>query len=197
MNLNIKANSRTSNIIVQNIDAEVLVYDLKNNQALSLNETAAMVWHLLDGKKTVAEIARQSNLPPEIVLLSIHELNRKNLLEENVETGLANDRLSRRKMLTKSAATAFALPIIVAITAPMAIHAQSVCNPPSPPGTPSQMLNPGAMSNVGYSGVCDAPCPAVCASFNFDCCSNSLLYAGTCTNNGGGAGIAVCACTCE
>lgn len=190
MNLHLKANSRTREIIVQNFDNEVLIYDLQNHQALSLNETAAMVWQSLDGKKTVAEIARQNNLPPEIVLLSIDELNKKNLLEEKMETGLAADRLSRRKILMRSAATAFALPIIAAITAPMAVHAQSGC-----PAT-GLMLAPGGMSTVGYSGVCDAGCPAACNSFNIDCCSNQLLYAGTCTNNPGPPAVATCDCTC-
>ena len=190
MNLHLKANSRTREIIVQNFDNEVLIYDLQNHQALSLNETAATVWQSLDGVKTVAEIARQNNLPPEIVLLSIDELNKKNLLQGMAETGLAADRLSRRKMLMRTATTAFALPIIVAITAPLAIHAQSGC-PAS-----GLMLAPGGMSQVGYSGLCDSGCVSACASFNFDCCSNTLLYAGTCTNNPGPPAVAACDCTC-
>jgi hypothetical protein len=70
------------------------------------------------------------------------------------------------------------------------------CNPATPPGTISQRLGSGAFSNVGYSGVCDANCPAACAAFNFDCCSESLLYSGVCTNDGV-AGVATCQCRCE
>ena len=190
MNILLKANSRTRDIIVQNLDDEILIYDLESNQALSLNDTAAKVWQSLDGKKTVGEIAAETSFPNEIVLLSIDELNKKNLLAEKVETGLAKDKVSRRKMLMKTAVTSFTLPLIVGVIAPTAIHAQSGC-----PAI-GQMLAPGGMSQVGYSGVCDAGCPASCAGFNIDCCSNQLLYAGTCTNNPGPPAVAVCDCTC-
>jgi hypothetical protein len=73
----------------------------------------------------------------------------------------------------------------------------SCCNTVAPPGTPPQQLPSGGRTRVGYSGVCDASCSSACSSFNFDCCSNELLYAGACTNNGGGAGVALCECTCR
>lgn len=141
-------------------------------------------------KKTISDIAETAQIPAEMVLLSIEELQKRDLLQEKVETGLAKDRVSRRKMLTKLAATAVALPVVAAIIAPTAAHAQSGC-----PAI-GLMLAPGGMTTVGYSGVCDASCPGACASFNFDCCSNQLLYAGTCTNNPGPPAVAVCDCTC-
>lgn len=190
MNISLKADSRTKDIIVQNLEDEVLIYDLRSNEALSLNETAARVWQSLDGKKTVAEIAFEIDLSPEMILFSIDELQKKNLLEEKIETGLAKDKISRRKMLIKTAGASIALPIIVGVIAPSAAHAQSGC-----PAI-GLMLAPGGMSQVGYSGVCDAGCPTACAGFNFDCCSNSLLYAGTCTNNPGPPTVAQCDCTC-
>lgn len=191
MNVNIKANSRTNEIIVQSLDDEILIYDLKTNQALSLNETAAEVWQSLDGKKTVAEIASEIDFAPEMILFSLDELQKKNLLAEKVETGLAKDKVSRRKMLMKTASVSMALPLIVGIVAPSSIHAQSNGCPAT-----GLMLAPGGMRQVGYAGVCNLSCPAACAGFNSDCCSNSLSFAGTCTNNPGPPQVAQCDCTC-
>lgn len=179
-----KANSRTNNIIVQNIGDETLVYDLKTNNALSLNETVTKVWELLDGRRTVEEIAQITNIPSDLVLLTIDELQRNDLLQEKVATGLANDRLSRRKMMMKFASAAVALPIIVGIAAPVAIDAASC-------------FAGGTMNTVGFGGACASGlCPSVCGSFDSRCCTNTNNYAGTCTDDGGGLGVAVCDCVC-
>ncbi|MBX7172719.1 MAG: PqqD family protein [Pyrinomonadaceae bacterium] len=179
-----KANSRTNDIIVQNIGDEVLIYDLKINKALSLNETAAKVWECLDGQRTIEEIAQTTNIPLDLVLLSIDELQRNNLLQEKIETGLASDRVSRRKMMMRFASAAVALPIIIGIAAPTAISAQSC-------------FAATTMNTVGFGGACASGfCPSVCGSFDSRCCSNMNNYAGTCTDDGGGLGVAVCDCVC-
>jgi hypothetical protein len=194
MDLSLKAKSRTANVIVQQIDGEVLIYDTDSNRAVALNDTASTVWNLLDGESSVSDIAERSQLPADLVLLSIDELQNKGLLHEKVETGIGKDRVSRRKILTKFAASAVALPAVAAIVAPTALHAQSSCPATGPGGFPANMLAPGAMQQAGYNGVCDAGCPNSCAAFNFDCCSNMLVYAGTCTNSPGP--LAICDCTC-
>lgn len=192
MNLSLKPSSRTADVIVQEIDGEVLIYDLNSHQALALNETASKVWNLLDGKSTISDIAETAQIPVEIVMLSIDELQKKDLLEEKVEMGLAKDRVSRRKMLASVAASAVALPVIASIIAPTAAHAQSGCPSIGP------MLAPGAMNPVSYFGVCGtgASCPGACENFNVFCCSNQLLFAGTCTNNPGPPATATCDCIC-
>ena len=53
--------AKTSEILVQELENELLVYDLKTNKAFCLNETSAIVFQLCDGTKTVAEISQMLN----------------------------------------------------------------------------------------------------------------------------------------
>jgi hypothetical protein len=46
--MNDKPISRQSNVVVQEIEGEVLIYDLKVNQAYCLNQTSALVFQLCD-----------------------------------------------------------------------------------------------------------------------------------------------------
>ena len=47
---------RHNDLVVQDSENEVLIYDLKLNKAYCLNETSALIWRLCDGTKSVAEI---------------------------------------------------------------------------------------------------------------------------------------------
>ena len=42
--MKMRPKSRTDNLVVQEMNDEVLVYDLDSNKAVCLNETAAIVW---------------------------------------------------------------------------------------------------------------------------------------------------------
>lgn len=50
--------SRRSNLVVQEMDSELMIYDLTANKAFCLNETSALVWQFCDGSKSVNEISR-------------------------------------------------------------------------------------------------------------------------------------------
>ena len=56
---NINPTGRAENLVVQEYGNDILVYDLVDHRALSLNETSARVWRACDGKKSVAEIAAE------------------------------------------------------------------------------------------------------------------------------------------
>jgi hypothetical protein len=45
--------ARREKLVVQNLGDETLIYDLDENRAYCLNETAARVWQFCDGEKTV------------------------------------------------------------------------------------------------------------------------------------------------
>ena len=49
--------ARKNEIVVQEVEGETLIYDLKANKAFNLNETSSIVWQLCDGDKTITEIA--------------------------------------------------------------------------------------------------------------------------------------------
>jgi hypothetical protein len=80
--------SRQSNIVVQEMENEALIYDLTINKAFCLNSTSAQVYHLCDGKHSIADIAkllsRQMNEPitEDLIWLALDQLKRDNLLKK-------------------------------------------------------------------------------------------------------------------
>ena len=51
--------SRNNEIVVQEADKELLIYDLTTNKAMMLNETSAIIWQMCDGKTTVGQMSGQ------------------------------------------------------------------------------------------------------------------------------------------
>lgn len=48
---------RVSRVIQYEIDGEVVLYDPKRDRVHNLNSTAAFIWQLCDGSRTVDEVA--------------------------------------------------------------------------------------------------------------------------------------------
>lgn len=124
--------ARKDELIVQEVEGETLVYDLKSNKAHCLNRMAATVWRHCDGKQTVREAAERIALEmgapvsSEVVLLAIEQLEKRGLLEEHIERSHGSKRISRRELARSlGLATAIALPFISSINAPAAIQAAS------------------------------------------------------------------------
>jgi hypothetical protein len=130
--MNDKPISRQSNIVVQEVEGEVLIYDLKVNQAYCLNQTSALVFQLCDGKNSVAAISdlmseKLKNLvSEEYVWLALNELKKNNLLENGNQLADYFAGLSRREVVKKiGLSTMIALPFVVSTIAPTAVSAQS------------------------------------------------------------------------
>ena len=124
--------SRKDNIVVQELDGEVLIYDLNNNKAFCLNETSALVWEMCDGNKSTTEIsksiAKKLNSPAneDIVWLALDQLKNENLIENEIATDNYFNGMSRREVIKKvGLGTMIALPLVIGITAPKAVHAAS------------------------------------------------------------------------
>lgn len=127
-----KIKSRESYLVVQDLDNEMLIYDLKINKAFCLTESAAMVWRLCDGAKTVAEISQimseqlNTTVSEDFVWLAIEELKNANLLANPEAVQSKFDGHSRREIIMKvGLATMVTLPFIISVVAPTAAHAQS------------------------------------------------------------------------
>ena len=125
----------SENIVTQKIGDELLIYNLETHRAMSLNSTVACVWELCDGTKNLSEIHRQaerqlkSALPEEAIVLALDEL-KKNKLFAETDRGSESEKtlseMSRRAMIRRvGLATAAAIPVIMAISAPHAVHAAS------------------------------------------------------------------------
>lgn len=124
--------SRQADILVQDLDNELLVYDLQINKAYCLNQTSAMVFELADGAKTVSEIGELMSeklgisVSEDFVWLALKDLEKENLLKNSEEISNYLMELSRREIVKKvGLASMIALPIIASVVAPSALAAQS------------------------------------------------------------------------
>lgn len=164
--------SRKNDIVVQELNDEVLIYDLKENKAFCLNQTSAAIWQMCDGNRSVADMSRMlgqklnSPVAEDLVWLAIDQLKKENLLTGSEEINSPFGSVSRREAIKKVGLSAvIALPLVASITAPTATNAAS----------------PGCNST---SAACTAPNnrPAGC------CCGNgqqSCLNTCVGTGNGG------------
>ncbi len=117
--------ARKNELVIQELQDEILVFDMKTNKAHCLNQTASTVWKHCDGKNTVSEINRLmeihsgSKIPENLIWLAIDQLGERELLDNRIEEKFAGQ--NRREVLKKiGLATVVALPLVASITAPTA-----------------------------------------------------------------------------
>ena len=97
--------ARQDELVVEELQDETLVYDLKRHKARCLNRTAALVWRCCDGQTSVAEVAallgEQSAIPTDeaVVWMALDRLSRADLLSEPVTLPADRAQYSRRQML--------------------------------------------------------------------------------------------------
>lgn len=107
--------ARTTELVVEELGDEVLVYDLASDEAHCLGAAAARVWHACDGDTTVAGLESALGLDTEAVDRALEDLERCALLQ-SPPAGLTRRELNIR--LTKVGAAAASLPFIVSIAVP-------------------------------------------------------------------------------
>lgn len=127
--------ARTQSLVTQDLGDEMLVYDLKRNQAHCLNKSARLVWAQCDGRTSVKSITEnvRNEIEGEIdttwVLFALERLEKAKLLESDVTDREMKPLLTRRLMMRRASITAIAtLPLVVSILAPTALAAAS-CRP--------------------------------------------------------------------
>ena len=120
--------ARRDELVIQEMQDETLVFDVRSNKAHCLNGTASEIWKFCDGKSSVSQIKSLlenrtgKNISEDLVWLAIDQLNDKELMESGFEKKFATQ--NRRQVLKKiGLATAIALPIVASITAPTAAMA--------------------------------------------------------------------------
>ena len=172
-----------ANILVQELENEVLVYDLSNHKAHSLNQTSALVYEFCDGTNSVAEISElmskelKTLVSEDLVWLALKQLKRQNLLE-NAE-GLTHQvaGLSRRELLKKARLPSLVLlPAIISIVAPTSMMAAS-CTP--------------FMFACGSQGV-DTCCPGSICDHALGACSCRCTSPGNCLTQSGCPSVLNC-----
>ncbi len=129
--------ARQDELVVEELQDETLVYDLKRHKAHCLNRTSALVWQHCDGRTSVAEVAamleEQLATPADeaVVWMALDRLGRAHLLSEPVTLPANKAQYSRREVLRtlrRVAGISLLLPVIESIVAPRAASASSpVC----------------------------------------------------------------------
>jgi hypothetical protein len=127
--------ARHDDVLVEELDGETLVYDLRRHKAHCLNPTAAFVWRRCDGHTSVAEIAAllpgALSVPAEeaLVWLALQRLEQLQLLRAPVlAQAPAGALISRRMMLRRlgvAGGAALVLPVVTSITVPTPAMAAS------------------------------------------------------------------------
>ena len=127
--------ARQDELVVEELQDETLVYDLKRHKARCLNRTAALVWRHCDGERSVADVAalleERSATPTDeaVVWMALDRLSRAHLLSEPVTLPADRTQYSRREMLRtlrRAAGISLLLPVIESIVSPLAA-AQGSC----------------------------------------------------------------------
>jgi len=155
--------ARKNKLIIKELPGEVLIYDENNHKAHCLNQTAARVWKLCDGRTSIPKMTRLLEremsvaVPEQMVWLAINQLDGSRLLEMSATQQALIPQTSRRAVLRTIGIAAVALPLITTITNPTAAAAASCVpggQPCSPPGSNPGNCCPGFACNG--AGVCQA-----------------------------------------
>jgi hypothetical protein len=129
--------ARRDDMLIEDVLDEVLVYDLRSQQAHCLNPAAAAIWRACDGCRSVEMLAGAASealgarCDGDVVRLALEQLRERNLLEACAP--VAWRPLSRRELLGGVAVSAIVLPLITSLNAPTPAMAQS-CPPVGPQG---------------------------------------------------------------
>ena len=90
-NLSVPA-ARTIDLVTTESKDEVLVYDQTVHHIHHLNASAAKVWRLCDGERTVSEIATEARMAEEAVQLALRTLEEAQLLDGPLATTMRESR---------------------------------------------------------------------------------------------------------
>ena len=168
--------ARNKNLVSQNLEKEILIYDLTSHKAYCLNETAAAVYRACDGVTTFSELKTRNDFSIDLIFLTLDQLREKHLVE-NFESPFAG--VSRREVIRKvGLTTMIALPVIAGMVAPTAAHAASSS---CPGGTNTG--DPGGYQGAGGTCLCSSG-TATCGRGNTGNPSNSCRTNCTCTTDG-------------
>lgn len=180
--------ARTENLVEQDTDTELLIYDLKTNKAYVLNETSKAIYKACNDQIEHDELKSRSNFSDEVIYFALDELNRNELLADaNYVSPFSG--MNRREVIKKvGLASMVALPIIAGLTAPTAAGAASNCPNPGGSNIPSGCpVGVSFLSGGSCASRTDADRNSNCDIFyGGNCQSGDAVYRqGSCTNEGG------------
>ena len=184
---NVKPQAREAGLVIEELDDELLVYDLDRDKAHCLNSTAAMVWRLCDGKTGVEGIASRLRkeariqIDDEVVWVAVRRLGKANLLRERVTPPKDVTFGSSRRDVIKKLALAGGLSVITIIS-PTAAEAATGCLPVvsckhACIGNHGQAWPCNGVADQQHGKCCNSNPDKVCLNFN----PPTPATAGSCT----------------
>jgi hypothetical protein len=125
--------ARKSDIFLENLPEEVVLYDKTNNKVHCLSKTAAVIWESCDGSRTVDDLAHfieaKLGAPADrnLVLLALEELEKADLMEAG--SGIVSDAefTSRREAIGKMVLAGSALVATIVAPSPVAHGSVAPC----------------------------------------------------------------------
>ena len=126
--------ARVNDVVVEESDDELLVYDQRHDLAHRLNRTAAVVYRHCDGQRSVEDlieiVAREVDevAVEDLVMIALDNLAEAGLLEDQPAREPEETRHSRRRFIRKVGvvgSAALVLPVVHSIVAPTAAQAAS------------------------------------------------------------------------
>ena len=165
--------ARNEELVIQELPDEVLVYDLKSQEAHCLNKTAAFIWKNCDGQKTAEEIAKMMEaewstpVTEDAVWFALNKLSKADLLQERIVLPEAKSGMSRRSAVRRLGFGALlAVPVVMSIVTPTPAAAASV---------PPECVT---CTSFGAGSQRSNTCPPVCNTVPGCCYANASCNTG-------------------
>jgi hypothetical protein len=115
--------ARSTDLIIEELGEELLIYDSTADRAHSLTPVAAKVWRSCDGNTSAPELSTKLGLDADVVARALDELSGCDLLEQPPTLAPVAEGSTRREVTIKAAkvgAAAAAAPLILSVAAPPA-----------------------------------------------------------------------------
>src|SRR5690242_20230161 len=110
--------ARSEELVVEELDDGLLVYDLRTDRAHSLSAPAACVWRHCDGRTRLDGLAAATGLDPDVVARALDELHACDLLAAGGTT-----RREATIKVAKIGGAAVTAPLIASLTVPATVAA--------------------------------------------------------------------------
>ena len=125
--------ARTEDLIVERLDDEVLVYDLRTEKYHALNATSASLWELCDGSRSIKDLATfvgadDPATGQQVVWLALKQLSERRLLVEPAEIPEGTSRRELLRRVAIAGAVVLAVPLVRSLNAPAAAQS-ATCLP--------------------------------------------------------------------
>jgi hypothetical protein len=115
--------ARTADLLVEEFEDELLIYDQRSDQAHCLSPAAARVWRACDATTTVEQLGAALELDRGTLARALEELEACELLDSGPAAGVTRREATAR--LAKLGAAAATAPLIYSIAAPAPAMAAS------------------------------------------------------------------------